>query len=127
MTEKFFITSERLEEFNEIFRKDVTYGNIKSHKKPGFHPLFRRYIFRKSTGRGFKLTLPPVVLGLRKKFGFIYTTPIYSLSLNSRNLGQYCKYQLIKYKLWENTLHNAWGSQEESDCIFIDKQQKCLQ
>ena len=28
-----------------VFKKDVTYDNIKSHKKPGFHPLFRRYIF----------------------------------------------------------------------------------
>ena len=24
----------------------MTYDNIKSYKKPGFHPLFRRYIFR---------------------------------------------------------------------------------
>ena len=30
-----------LRDFNEIFRKDVTYDNIKSHKKPGFHPLFK--------------------------------------------------------------------------------------
>ena len=29
--------------------------NIKSHKKPRFQPLFRRYIFRKTTG-GVKLT-----------------------------------------------------------------------
>ena len=36
--------------FNGIFRKDVTYDNIKSYKKAGFHPLFRRYIFRKTTG-----------------------------------------------------------------------------
>ena len=34
-----------LRNFNEIFRKDVTYDNIKSHKKPGFHPLFSRYIY----------------------------------------------------------------------------------
>ena len=33
-----------LRNLNEIFRKDVTYDNIKSHKKPGFHPLFRRHI-----------------------------------------------------------------------------------
>ena len=33
---------------NEIFRKDVTYDNIKSHKKVGSHPLFKRYIFRKT-------------------------------------------------------------------------------
>ena len=26
--------------------------NIKSHKKPGFHPLFKRYSFRKTTGGG---------------------------------------------------------------------------
>ena len=27
--------------FNEIFRKDVTYDNIKSYKKPESHPLFK--------------------------------------------------------------------------------------
>ena len=41
-----------LRNFNEIFRKDVTLtcDNIKSHKKPVFHPLFRRYIFQKTAG-----------------------------------------------------------------------------
>ena len=34
---------------NEIFRKSVTYDNIKSHKKLESHPLFRRYIFQKTT------------------------------------------------------------------------------
>ena len=33
-----------LRNFNEIFRKNVTRGNIKSHKKTGLHPLFRRNI-----------------------------------------------------------------------------------
>ena len=32
-----------LRNFNEIFRKDVTYDNIESHKKQ-FHHLFRKYI-----------------------------------------------------------------------------------
>ena len=40
-----------LRTFNENLRKDVTYDNIKSHKKSGFHLLFRRYIFRKATER----------------------------------------------------------------------------
>ena len=31
-----------LTDFNEIFRKDVTYDNIKSHKKSGLQPLGRR-------------------------------------------------------------------------------------
>ena len=48
---------------NEIFKKDVTYNNTKSHKKAGFRHLFRRYIFRKTTG-GVKLA-PPAVLGLK--------------------------------------------------------------
>ena len=34
--------------FNEIFRKDVTYDNLKSHKKPGLRAFSRRYIFGKS-------------------------------------------------------------------------------
>ena len=38
-----------MKNFNEIFRKVVTFYNIKSHKKTGIHPLFRRYIFRKIT------------------------------------------------------------------------------
>ena len=41
-----------LRNLNEIFRKDVTYDNIKCHKKLEFHPLCRRYIFRKTTGEG---------------------------------------------------------------------------
>ena len=49
---------------NEMFRKDVTFDNVKSHKKGGFHPLFRRYIFGKTKGPGAGLTLPPAVLGL---------------------------------------------------------------
>ena len=42
----------------------MIYDHIKGHKKPGFHSLFRRYIFRKPTGVGMvKLTLS-AVLGL---------------------------------------------------------------
>ena len=31
--------------FNEIFRKNVTYDNIKSLKKSGFHPLSGKHSF----------------------------------------------------------------------------------
>ena len=34
-----------LRNFNEIFGKDVAKDKIKSHKKAGFHPLSRKYIF----------------------------------------------------------------------------------
>ena len=36
-----------LKNFNKNFIKDVSYDNIKSHKKPGLPPLIRRYIFEK--------------------------------------------------------------------------------
>ena len=52
-----------LSNFNEIFREDMTYDNIKSNKKPVFHHLIRRYIFQKTTGE-LKFT-PPAVLGLK--------------------------------------------------------------
>ena len=39
--------------FNEIFRKDMIYDNIKSYKEPRFYPLFRRYTFRKTTGGSY--------------------------------------------------------------------------
>ena len=39
-----------LRNFNKIFRKDVSYGNIKSRNKPEFLPPYKRYIFWKTTG-----------------------------------------------------------------------------
>ena len=69
-----------LRTFNENLRKDVTYDNIKSHKKSGFHLLYRRYIFRKATERmgwrggggwgeidpvsGFRIKLNPINIAL---------------------------------------------------------------
>ena len=44
-----------LRRFNEVFRKDATYDNIKSHKEKGFHPLLKRCIFEKTV----KLTSQP--------------------------------------------------------------------
>ena len=47
-----------LRDFKEIFRKDLAYNDIKSHKKPGFLPLFRRHIFGKPAVVEVKL-IPP--------------------------------------------------------------------
>ena len=43
-----------LRNFNKIFRKDVTYDNIKSYKRPGLPPLSRRFNLK------VKLTPPAV-------------------------------------------------------------------
>ena len=53
-----------LRNFNAIFRKGTTYGNIKSHKKTGFHPLLRRYIFGKTTIGGQLPPTPPPPLAI---------------------------------------------------------------
>ena len=43
----------------------MTYDNIKSHKKPGFHPLSRRHILEKPQVMRAKLIpLPPAAYGL---------------------------------------------------------------
>ena len=50
----------------------MAYDNIKSHKKPGFHPLFRRRSFQKTAsggggGEGGAAQIDPrAFLGLRK-------------------------------------------------------------
>ena len=68
LTEKFFISSERLEKFYEIFRKDVTYDNIKSHKNQGFTLSLEDTFLKKSTGGGSQTDpLPPAVLELKFK------------------------------------------------------------
>ena len=52
----------------------MSYDNIKSYKKPGFHPPFRRYISQKTTGVGGQidsLSPSPAVLGLRTVLPFL--------------------------------------------------------
>ena len=44
-----------LSNFNEIFSKNVTYVNIKRHKKTVLHKLSRKCIFGKTTWGGVKL------------------------------------------------------------------------
>ena len=55
-----------LRNFNKIFRKNMTYNNIKSHKKEGLHAFFGRYIFRKTTVGG-QIDPPPAVLELKER------------------------------------------------------------
>ena len=50
--------------FNEIFRKDVTYDNIKSQNKPELYSFSKKHIFGKNKEVGGQIDLP-VVLGLK--------------------------------------------------------------
>ena len=49
-----------LMDFNEIFRKNVSYGKIKSKKKQGFNLSLENKVFKKPQG---ELNLPPSFLG----------------------------------------------------------------
>ena len=73
---------------NEIFRKNVAYDNIKSHKKPGFPLSLENTFLEKPQGGGVKLTPPPpVFLGLRKNFCSsvrIERNPCYLVCINTR-------------------------------------------
>ena len=55
--------------FNEIFRKDVTYDNIKSYKKPEPHPLFKPSL--KETflekRQGVQVDAPPSLFRVKNK------------------------------------------------------------
>ena len=46
----------------------MNYDNIKSHKKPGFHPLSKRCIFGKSTG-GSNWPPSPSLLRVNQRVG----------------------------------------------------------
>ena len=49
----------------------------------------------------------------------VRTFPTYSSNPQSEVYGLYCKYQLLKYKPWEDLPSNAWGGGTDSDenCI----------
>ena len=50
----------------------------------------------------------------------IRTGPCYSSNPNSGNYDKFCKYQLIKYKPWVDSINNLWGNTQVTDTIFIE-------
>ena len=52
--------------FNAIFKKKLTFDNIKGRKKSGLHPLSRKQISEEPQGR-VKLTHPTNLLRLNKE------------------------------------------------------------
>ena len=91
MTEKFFIISELLDEFQLSFQKrgDMIYDVTKSHKKSEFHSLFRKYIFGRTTGQrvGCQIDLI-VVLRLDIKYLRKYFDKLYPLLRNRCSVGK---------------------------------------
>ena len=42
----------------------------------------------------------------------------YSSNPKSKHYPQYCKYQLIKYKLWQEQVTNAWNNLPDTDDTY---------
>ena len=84
-----------LRKFNEIFRKDEFWDNITSYKKPGSHPIFRRYLSRKTTrGRGGQFDSLGI-LGLKNR----YTKTFRQTDVNKFYYKIFLFYQII-FKIW---------------------------
>ena len=64
MTRKSLYHPKHLRNFNEIFRKNVYFNNVKSYKKVGLYLLCREYNFEKTT-RGQNDSLLTAFLGLK--------------------------------------------------------------
>ena len=100
--------------FNEIFRKEVPYNNIKSHKNPGFYPFFRWYIFQKTKVGWWSNWPTPAVLRLnamttinlenalsirvgRHQFSDFYPTYIFHKTYCARTFKNYSTIFNIKF------------------------------
>ena len=50
----------------------------------------------------------------------VRTFPQYPSNPHGERYGQYCKYQLIKYKPWTGKPSNTWGDLPDTDAICIE-------
>ena len=57
----------------------------------------------------------------------VRTIPNYSANPNGINYAKFCKYQLIKYRPWQNKPSSAWENEEESDITYILHWQRFLE
>ena len=65
--------------FNEVFRKLVTYDNIESKKKTGLHPFFEKRIFGKTSGGSAVLRLTKLKHSIAESFRLFY--PVFNYKL----------------------------------------------
>ena len=97
--------------FSKIFR-NVTYDNIKSHKKAGLHTFYRKYIFRKTSG-GVKLT--PNLMKLTENSFFQLVICIFAKQDNN---DQWLSKITCFYKLFIFTSIKFISRNIECDCHY---------
>jgi hypothetical protein len=63
----------------------------------------------------------------RKKIVIVRTIPKFSSYAQDVNYGKYCKFQLIKFKVWVGSVSSAWSNLDECDDNFIREWSRFLQ
>ena len=46
--------------------------------------------------------------------------PNYSSNPKGTNYSMFCKYQLLKYKPWQKSQHDAWGCEYSENCTLMN-------
>ena len=87
-----------LRNFNETFRKDVTYENIKSQKKTGLQPLWKLHFWKNDSGGS---NWPPAFLGLKNTdFFLIFQTCLF----RNHNVNFFLAFlRWLMWRLWKNS------------------------
>ena len=82
------------------------------------HPGISNYNFVQFASNYFKAKL---AIAKRSTPVVLKTFPNYSSNPNNPNYGLFCRYQLLRYKPWYNSVTDAWSNEEPSDAVYINQ------
>ena len=88
------------------------------------HPGISNCNFVKFASNYFKTKLG---IAKRRTPVVLKTFPNYSSNPKNLNYGLFCRYQLLRYKPWNNSVNDAWCNEETSDAVFINHWHSFLQ
>ena len=82
------------------------------------HPGISNYNFVQFASNYFKTKL---AIAKRSTPVVLKTFPNYSSNPNNPNYGLFCRYQLLRYRPWYNSVNDAWSNEEPSDAVYINQ------
>ena len=113
--EKIFISSEQLENFNEMFMQEVTYDNIKSPKRLRFYLFCRRYILEKPHYKKIlKMLIKTFLLHYKKILKMVIKIFLMLLIWSESSLCYELQYE--NFRDCENKTPNTNGLVKKTNC-----------
>ena len=106
---------------NEIFRKDIPYDNIKSHKKQGFPLLLEYTFFEKLQEGAVKLTLPPSRFRVKQTLIQLAKLVILLGRVLSFNLCDVLKWCCLNECIWTQTNKHLVYKQTLNHLVKLSK------